>query len=405
MTQTFVIIGAGHAAGQAAVSLRKAGFDGRIVMIGDEPYIPYQRPPLSKQFLKGDIDIDRVYFKPAEFYAQNDVEMRLKTRVVGLDRSRATVRLDDGHEIGYSKLLLTTGARVRKLNIAGHDLEGVGYLRTIDDVNGLRPYLTPGRRMCVVGGGYIGLEVAAVAARLGLHVDVLEAEQRLLSRVVGPEVSEFFETVHRHEGVHIRCGHTVSSFEGTGQLQRVRCTDGQEIEADLAIVGIGVIPNQEFAAEAGLAVNDGILVDEFCRTEDPDIFAAGDCTRHPNGVLGRMLRLESVHNALEQAKTAAAAMCGTLTAYNQVPWFWSDQYDLKLQIAGLSEGYDQIVLRKAGARKIAAFYLKEGVLIAVDAVNSPAEYLVSRKWIAEKARPEPEKLADPSVNVKEMKSL
>ena len=406
MAETFVIIGAGHAAGQAAVSLRNEGFEGRIVMVGDEPYIPYQRPPLSKQFLKGEIGLDRVYFKPADYYEKNNVELMLNTRVEQIDRANKVLTLSDGQTLGYDKVLLATGGRVRKLAIPGHDLDGVAYLRGIDDVDAIRPYMKPGAKLCVVGGGYIGLEVAAVARKLGMDVTVLEAESRLLSRVVGPEMSEFFQDIHEQEGVKILCDHAVSSFEGDGSgggaLKKVVCSNGAEMAADLAIVGIGILPNQEIAQEADLAVDNGILVNEFCQTEDTDVFAAGDCTQHPNALLDRSLRLESVHNALEQAKTAAMAMCGRLVAYNQVPWFWSDQYDLKLQIAGLSQGYDQIVIRRSGDRKLANFYLRHGVLIAVDAVNSPQEYLASRKWIGEKAKLPADKLADPDVSVKEI---
>lgn len=406
MAETFVIIGAGHAAGQAAVSLRNEGFEGRIVMVGDEPYIPYQRPPLSKQFLMGEIDLERVYFKPADYYEKNNVELMLNTRVEAIDRTKKKLALSDGQTLGYDKLLLATGGRVRKLAIPGHDLDGVAYLRGIDDVDAIRPHMKPGAKLCVVGGGYIGLEVAAVARKLGLEVAVLEAESRLLSRVVGPEMSEFFQDIHEQEGLKILCDHTVSSFEGKGgSLKKVVCSNGAEMAADLAIVGIGILPNQEIAQEAYLAVDNGILVDEFCQTEDPDVFAAGDCTQHPNALLNRMLRLESVHNALEQAKTAAMAMCGRLVAYSQVPWFWSDQYDLKLQIAGLSQGYDQIVIRKSGDRKLANFYLHQGVLIAVDAVNSPQEFLASRKWIAAKTKLSLDKLADPDIPVKEIAPL
>lgn len=404
MTKSVLIVGAGHAAGQAVLSLRQSGFDGQIQLVGEEPYIPYQRPPLSKKFMSGELELDRVYFKPPEFYTENSVDLLLNKQVTAFDRSAKTATLDDGQVLSYDQMLLTTGSRVRKLSIPGHALDGVAYLRTIDDVNVIRPYLTPGSRLCVVGGGYVGLEVAAVAVKLGLKVTVLEAESRLLSRVVGPEMSEFFQRVHTEEGVEILCDHMVSSFEGSGKLEAVRCANDAMIEADLAIVGVGILPNMELAAQAGLTVENGISVDEYCRTSDPDIFAAGDCTWHPNELLGRHIRLESVHNALEQAKTAAAAICGKLEAYNQVPWFWSDQYDMKLQIAGLNQGYDQIILRQAAPRKLATFYLKEGALIAVDAVNSPPEYMVSRKLIGEKAHVSPEKLADPSVSMKDIGS-
>ncbi len=401
--QTFVIVGAGHGAGQAVVSLRSNGFAGRLVVIGEEPYIPYQRPPLSKAFLSGDLTLDRLYFKPSEYYAKNDVELMLSTRVTALDREAKQVMLHDGRHIAYDKVMLATGSRVRTLPLPGVDLPGVFYLRTIDDVEGIREHCAPGARIVIVGGGYIGLEVAASTKKLGLAVTVLEAEERVMARAVGREVSDFFETMHRQEGVEIRTGQAVTALEGAGKLERVVCADGTRLDADIAVIGVGILPNQEIAAAAGLAVENGIIVDAYCRTEDPDVFAIGDCTNHPNAIYGRRLRLESVHNALEQAKTAAAAMTGTLKEYTQVPWFWSDQYNVKLQIAGLSQGYDQIVIRGTPSeRKFAAFYLKDGVLIATDAINAVQEYMVSRKLIAQKARIDPQRLADTSVAMKNM---
>ncbi len=401
--ETYIVIGAGHAAGQAAVTLRSKGFKGRLILIGEESYAPYQRPALSKAFLSGDLALDRLYFKPPDYYAKNDIELLLDTTVTQLDRNRKTVTLDDGRVISYDKALLTTGSRIRAIPLPGVDLPGVLYLRTIDDVEGIRAYCTKGAKIVIVGGGYIGLEVAASTKKLGLDVTVLEAESRVMARAVGREVSDFFESLHAEEGVTIKTGQAVSALEGVGKLERVVCADGSVWQADIAVIGVGIVPNQELAREAGLAVDNGIVVDTSCRTQDPDIFAAGDCTNHPNGVYGRRLRLESVHNALEQAKTAAAAMCGILTEYNQVPWFWSDQYDVKLQIAGLSQGYDQIVLRgDPSARKFAAFYLKEGVLIATDAINAVPEYMVSRKLIAAHARIAPERLADMSIPMKSM---
>ena len=305
--------------------------------------------------------------------------------------------------MSYDKLLLMTGSRVRTLPVPGVDLPGVHYLRSIEDVEGIREHFGSGAKLVVVGGGYIGLEVAAVAAKRGLDVTVLEAAARVMSRVVGPEISQFFTDVHTKEGVKIQTGKSVTGFEGTGKLEQVICSTGTRLEADLAVIGIGILPNHELAAEAGLKVDNGIVVDEYCRTEDPAIFAAGDCTNHPNDIYGRRVRLESVHNALEQAKTAVSAMLGELKVYNQVPWFWSDQYDIKFQIAGLSEGYDQLVLRgDPSNRKFAAFYLKEGVLIAVDAINSAQEYMVGRKLIANKARPAPVKLADATLSMKQV---
>ena len=401
-----LIIGAGHGAGQAVASLRAEGFEGVIKVIGEEPYIPYQRPPLSKKFLAGEIDIDRVYFKPPDFYDQARAEFLLNTQVTSIDRAAHQVTLATGDRLPYGKLVVATGSRVRTLPMPGADLPGVSYLRTIEDVDQIRGRFKDGARMVVVGGGYIGLEVAAVAAKRGLHVTVLEMADMVMARVVDPIVSKFYRRIHEEEGVDIRTGVAVSGFEGDGDIKAVTCGDGSRFEADLVVVGVGILPNVELAQEAGLDCDNGILVDEYCRTNDPDIFAIGDCTNHPSPLYRRRLRLESVQNALEQAKTAAAAICGTLKAYDQVPWFWSDQYDLKLQIAGLSQGYDEAVVRgdPDAGRSFAVFYLKDGVLIAVDAINRAPEFMMSKRLIADRARIPAERLKDETISMKEMAS-
>lgn len=401
--ETWVIAGAGHAAGQLAASLRQSGFEGRIVMIGEEKQLPYQRPPLSKKYLSGEFGLDRVTFKPPNFYEEAKVETRLGTRITNIDRAAKTLTLEGGETLSWDKLALTTGSRVRRLPIPGADLPGIHYLRTVDDVDAMRDQVEAGKNLVIIGGGYIGLEVAAVATGLGLKVTVLEMEARVLQRVTSPELSTFFEAFHRTRGVDIRCETAIASFEGSGKLEYAVTADGEKIAADIALLGVGILPNTELAEAAGLEAANGIRVDEFCRTEDPDIFAAGDCTDHPSALYDRRIRLESVHNALEQAKTAAAAMCGTLKAYDQVPWFWSDQYDLKLQIAGLSTGYDEVVTRgDPAANKFALFYLKDGILIAVDAVNAAPEYMMGRRLIAERAKIPPERLRDTSISMKEM---
>lgn len=403
MSEQYVIVGAGHGAGQVVQSLRQEGFEGKIVLIGDEPYLPYQRPPLSKKYLAGELGIDRVYFKPPEFYEQAEVEQHLNTRVTSIDCNAKTVTLENGDTVPYDKLMLSTGSRVRELTCAGHDLPGVEYLRTIEDVDKIKPRFQEGARMVIIGAGYVGLEVAAVAVKHGLDVTVVEMAPRALARVTSPEISSFFDKVHSQEGVKLLYDHGVERLEGDGKLEKVICSNGAELEADIAIVGIGILPNVELAEVAGIECDNGILVDEVSRTSDPDIFAAGDCANHPNGIYGRRMRLESVHNALEQAKSGAAAMCGKEKPYSQVPWFWSDQYELKLQTAGLLEGYTDVVIRgNPDERKFAAFYLKDGLLIAVDAVNSPPEYMMGRKMIGDGARPDPEKLADTSVSMKEV---
>ncbi|MEJ2139414.1 MAG: FAD-dependent oxidoreductase [Gammaproteobacteria bacterium] len=403
MSETIVIAGAGHAAGQAAASLRQKKFAGRIIMVGDEAYVPYQRPPLSKKYLAGEMETKRLYFKPENFYPDHDIELRLSTRVESLDTAAKTVRLDSGDSLEYSKLLLTTGSRVRKLAIPGSDLPGIHYLRNIDDVLSIQKDFAEGARLVIVGAGYIGLEVAAIAVKRGIEVTVLETEGRAMNRVVAPEISEFFQELHSAAGVKIEFGRMVQEFRGDGKIEQVVCADGYTVPADICIVGIGILPNSELAEEAGLSCNNGIVVDEFARTSEPDIYAAGDCTYHPNALLGVSLRLESVHNALEQAKTAAAAMCGELTPYAQIPWFWSDQYDVKLQIVGLSQGYDQLVIRgDKAAHSFAAFYLQNGRLLAVDAINSPREFMLAKKLVAAKAVFDPQQLADEALDFKTM---
>ena len=401
--QTFIIVGAGHGAGQAVSSLRSGGFEGRIVLIGEEPYIPYQRPPLSKKFLAGEMAVDRLYFKPEKFYHDRDVELKLNTRVTQIDRAAKTVTTSAGDTFAYNKLLLMTGTRVRKLKVPGADLPGVCYLRNIEDVDQMRDAFKPGAKLAVIGGGYIGMEVAAVANKMGLQVTVIEALERIMSRGIGEEVSNFFQDMHREEGVTILTNKGVSGFEGETHISQVVCADGTKVDADIAVVGIGVLPNQELAEEAGLKCDNGIVVDEFCRTEDPDIFAGGDCTNHPNPLLNRTLRLESVHNAVEQGKTAAASMLGESKAYAQVPWFWSDQYDVKLQIAGMPDGYDNHVVRgDPSKRKFAVFYLKDSKIICVFAINAMAEYMQGRKLIERAAIVSSDRLADTSINMKEI---
>lgn len=403
MSETVLVIGAGHAAGQFVSTLRQKGWDGRIVLAGEEPWVPYQRPPLSKKYLAGELERSRLYFKPPGFYEDAHVDLHLSTRVTALDTAGRRAQLESGGSVDWDHCVIATGSRVLRLQAPGADLPGIHYLRTIDDVDGIRAHFAPGARLVVVGAGYIGLEVAAVAAAAGLDVTVLEMAERVMSRVVSPDVSEFYEAEHRRHGVHLRLGEGVSGFEGVDRVQAVTTAAGERVPADFVVVGIGIEPVTELAAGAGLPCDDGILVDEYCRTRADDVYAVGDCTRHPNGIYGRQLRLESVHNALEQAKTAAAGICGEAAPYNQVPWFWSDQYDLKLQIAGLAEGYDEMVMRgDPAARSFACFYLAGGRLLAVDAVNSPREFMLAKPLIAAAATPSPQALADPDVSLKDL---
>ena len=403
MTETVVIAGAGHAAGQVVASLRQKKFPGRIVLLGEESWLPYQRPPLSKKFLAGELAAERLYFKPASFYDAADIEVHLNTRVATIDCDQRTVTTGNGETFAYSRLVLALGARPRKLALPGAELAGIHYLRSIDDVLAIQSEFQSGRRLVIVGAGYIGLEVAAVAAQLGLDVTVVEMEKRVMSRVVSPQLSEFYQQEHVAQGVTLKLASGTSGFSGNENLQNVLLDSGEQLPADLAIVGVGIVPNVELAENAGLEIENGVVVDDHCQTSDQNIFAVGDCTFHPNDLLGRRLRLESVHNALEQAKTAAGNICGENVSYAQVPWFWSDQYDLKLQIVGLSQGYDEIVMRgDPQTRSFACLYLRDGRLIAVDAVNSPKDFMQSKSLIAGHARIDPGMLANTAIALKDM---
>ncbi|MEL0065814.1 MAG: FAD-dependent oxidoreductase [Gammaproteobacteria bacterium] len=396
-----VVIGAGQAAGQAAASLRQEGYEGEITIIGDEAQAPYQRPPLSKAYLSGEVGLDRVLVRPENFYADKGINLQTGVRVEGINRADKTIATSTGSTLSYDKLLIATGSRPRILNIEGSDLEGLHYLRTVDDVDGIRTAMEAAKNVCIVGGGYIGLEVAAVAKKAGHNVTVLEMEDRILQRVTTAEMSEFYHALHTGRGVDIRVNTMVSGFAGeNGRVTSVLCGD-ESIPADLVIVGIGIIPNVELAEAAGLTCDNGIVVNDHCQTSDPDIYAAGDCTNHPNPILDRRLRLESVPNAMEQARTACSNMLGGDKTYAAVPWFWSDQYELKLQMVGFSADGDQSVLRgDKASNEFAVFYLKDGNVVAVDAVNSPKEFMVAKQLYG-KAVNEAD-LANPAFELKEL---
>jgi 3-phenylpropionate/trans-cinnamate dioxygenase ferredoxin reductase subunit len=405
MQEIIAIAGAGHGAGQVVATLKQNKFDGKIVLVGDEPYLPYQRPPLSKKFLAGELPAERLAFKPASFYDDPQIEIRLNTRVDSIDRGANSLCTADGDMISYDKLVLALGARVRRLPLSGGDLPGVHYLRTIEDVDGIRAGIEAKGKLVIIGAGYIGLEVAAVCRQLGVDVTVIEMADRVMSRVVSSQVSTFYQGVHAAHGVKLMLSTGLAAIAGVNRVEAVTLTNGESIPADFVIVGVGVIPNTELAADAGLEINDGIVVDDLCRTSDANIFAIGDCTSHPNAIYGRRLRLESVHNALEQAKTAAGNICGKETHYSQVPWFWSDQYDLKLQIAGLSQGFDQVVLRgDPTSKSFSCLYLEAGVLIAVDAINAPRDFVQSKALIAQRAIISPQQLADTQIALKDLAS-
>jgi 3-phenylpropionate/trans-cinnamate dioxygenase ferredoxin reductase subunit len=401
MPETIVIIGAGQAGAQAAQSLRAEGFCGPITLVGDEAYPPYQRPPLSKAYLLGTFERPRLFLKADTYYAEAGCELLLDTSAKAIHRAERTVELGDGRRLVYDKLLLATGARVRRLKCPGADLPGIHYLKTIADVDGLQDVFRAGKRIAIVGGGYIGLEVAAVGAKRGLDVTVFEAMDRLMARAVSPELSAFYAAEHEKAGVKLMLKTGVEAIEGDGKVERV-IAGGQNYPADIVLVGIGVVPCDELAVAAGLASEDGIVVDQNARTGDPHIWAAGDCTRHV-GREGHYIRLECVQNAIDQAKHAALAMAGKAKTYSEVPWFWSDQYDLKLQIAGLARPNDRLVLRgDPKMRKFAVFHLRDGAVAAVEAVNAAPEYMIGKKLVAEGKKIAAETLADMSIPMKQM---
>jgi len=395
-----VIIGAGHAAGQAAASLRQEKYEGPITIIGDESHIPYQRPPLSKQYLSGEQGIERVYLRPEKFYADKDVTLKLNTRVIAIDRSAKSVQLDN-NTVDYDKLIIATGSRPRRLNIDGSDLAGIHYLRTIEDVDTIRTEMADAKNLVIVGGGYIGLEVASVCLGAGINVHVLEMEERILQRVTTPQMSDYYHNLHTGRGVNIHTSTGVTGFAGQSRVEKVLCGDAGEFDADLVIVGIGILPNVELAEAAGLDCNNGIVVDEHCRTSDPNIYAAGDCSNHPNALLDRRLRLESVPNAMEQARVCASNMLGGDKVYASIPWFWSDQYELKLQMVGFSSDGNQQVLRgDMATNEFAVFYLNDGRVVAADAVNSPKEFMICKQLVGKMV--DVDALADPDADLKSL---
>ncbi|HXR95310.1 MAG TPA: FAD-dependent oxidoreductase [Rhizomicrobium sp.] len=399
MAEHFVIIGAGQAGVQAVQSLRAEGFQGRLTLVGDEAYPPYQRPPLSKAYLLGAFARERLFLKSEAFYREAGCDLLLNARATAIDRAARSVTLGDGRTLAYDKLLLATGTRVRTLKCPGADLDGLHYLRGIADVDGLQAAFKAGARIAIVGGGYIGLEVAAVGAKRGLDVTVFETADRLMPRSVSKPLSDFYAAEHAKAGVTLKLDTLVEGFDGKGKVEAVKA-GGVAYPADLVLVGIGVVPNDDLAATAGLACSDGIVVDRTAMTSDSAIFAAGDCTRH-HGRDGAEIRLECVQNAIDQAKHAALAMLGRPKTYSEVPWFWSDQYDLKLQIAGLARPADIVAVRgEVSSRKFAVFHLRDGMVAAVEAINAAPEYMIGKKLIAANARIAPERLADLSIPMK-----
>ena len=382
--KTVVIVGASHAAPDAISTLRRSGWQGKIVLIGDEDGLPYQRPPLSKAYYSGDVSKDKLLIRNQAFYEKSEVELKLGLRVESIDRELKSVTLDNAETVFYDKLILATGTRARHLNIPGADLPEVHYLRTMADVDGIKSSLVKGAKLLIVGAGYIGLEVAASAVKQGIDVTVLESMDRVLARVTGSEISDFYQQLHARNGVSIKLNSVLTEFVNDNGGCHALMANGEKISFDHAIIGIGVVPNSEIAEQAGLECDNGICVDEFTRTSDPDIYAVGDVSNHPNVIYNQRIRLESVPNASGQAKVAASHICNKEIKYDQLPWFWSDQYDVKLQTAGLFQGYDQTLLQgDIEQNKFSVTYLKQGNVIAIDAINSPGDFMRAKKKIIE----------------------
>ena len=406
MTQAdVVIVGAGHGGAQCAIALRHNGFTGSIAMIGREPDPPYERPPLSKEYFAREKTFDRLYIRPPAFWGEKDINLLLGTEVTAVDPKARQMTLSDGSRFGYGSLVWATGGDPRKLSCAGGDLAGVHPVRTREDCDRLMGEIDGGvRKIVVIGGGYIGLEAAAVLTKLGCQATLLEALPRVLARVAGPELSAFYEAEHRAHGVDLRTGVAVEALEGTGRVSGVRLGDGTVIPAEAVIVGIGIVAAVGPLLLAGAAGGNGVDIDEFCRTSLPDVYAIGDCAAFSADYAGgTVMRVESVQNANDMGTCVAKSICGDPRPYHAFPWFWSNQYDLRLQTAGLSVGYDATVLRgNPDERSFSVVYLKHGRVIALDCVNMVKDYVQGRKLVEAKASPDPAKLADASVPLKEL---
>lgn len=401
-TNDVLIIGAGQAGIQVARALRKRGYDGAITLLGNEGYRPYQRPPLSKAFLKGEMDETRLAFKPAAFFDEQNIGCQLSNTATAIDAAGKRVSCADGPAIGFDRLVIATGATPIDLPIPGASLPGVFALRGLDDAKELRTALRDANRLVVIGGGYIGLEVASAARQMGLDVTVVERLPRLLSRVTSPPVSDFFLHLHRDRGVDVRLNESVAGIDGRQSVASVRLASGETVPADVVLVGVGVRPNDELAAAAGVACDDGILVDAHCRTSDAHIYAAGDCAR---SVLAdtSTIRLESVHNALVQGDQVAAAIVGAEPPAFDPPWFWSDQYEIKLQTVGLFSDHDDVLVRgDVAANKFAALYFRHAQLVAIDAVNDPVSFMSGKRLLRQGLELHRDDISDPDVSLKEV---
>jgi len=394
-----IVIGAGQAGSSLVVKLRALGCAGDITLIGGEPVPPYQRPPLSKKYMLGEVEPERLFLRPEAFYGDRNITLRLGMQVTAIDRVAKSVTLDTGEVLNYDQLVLTTGSDPIQLPASiGGDLDGVYTVRTLADADAMAPDFVKGKRALIIGGGYIGLEAAAVAATRGVNVVLVEMANRILQRVAAPETSDYFRTLHTTHGVDIREGVGLASLTGRdGRVSSATLTDGTELAIDFAVVGVGIKPSLDLAEVAGLEIDNGIKVDAHGRTSDPSIFAAGDCTSFP--YKNDRIRLESVPNAIEQAEATAATMLGGDTEYRAKPWFWSDQYNIKLQIAGLNTGYDHVISRKMDAAT-SFWYFKGKHLLAVDAMNDPRAYMVGKRLIEAGKSPDPAAVQDPATDLK-----
>ena len=401
--ENLVIVGAGQSAIQCITSLRKEDYPGLITLVGEEEHLPYQRPPLSKGFLEDTISNERLYFKKLEFFIENKVQLKLGTKAEEIDIENNNIHLSDNTKLSFDKLVFATGSSVRKLDFPGKDLNSIHYLRGLDDALSIKKDLQTSQNIVVVGAGYIGLEVAAIAAKQNKSVTVIEMADRVMNRTVDPQISDYYLNLHQKNGVTFKFNTSLQEIIGTNNPEKVVCSDGSEVAADMVVIGAGIMPNVELAENAGLSCDNGIVVNEFGKTDHADIYACGDCTNHPNKLLNKKIRLESVHNAMEQSKTVASSIINQSIAYNQIPWFWSDQYDHKLQIVGLSGDHDKVIMRgDMSEAKFMLFYTKDEKLIAVDAVNNSKEFLICKKLVANKVTIKPDEISNPATNLNDL---
>ena len=398
-----VIVGAGQSAIQCITSLRKEDYPGLITLVGEEEHLPYQRPPLSKGFLEDTVSNERLYFKKLEFFVENKVQLKLGTKAEEIDIENNNIHLSDNTKLSFDKLVFATGSSVRKLDFPGKDLNSIHYLRGLDDALSIKKDLQTRQNIVVVGAGYIGLEVAAIAAKQNKSVTVIEMADRVMNRTVDPQISDYYLKLHQKNGVTFKFNTSLKEIVGASNPEKVICSDGTEVKADMVIIGAGIMPNVELAENAGLSCDNGIVVNEFGKTDHANIYACGDCTNHPNKLLNKKIRLESVHNAMEQSKTVASSIINKSIEYNQIPWFWSDQYDHKLQIVGLSGEHDKVIMRgDMSEAKFMLLYTKDEKLIAVDAVNNSKEFLICKKLVANKVTIKPDEISNPETNLNDL---